>query len=61
MIGTITSEFGVRNSTNPIVSSYHSGLDIAANTGTQILAVSDGEVIEAKTDTYYGKYLKIKK
>lgn len=61
VIGTITSEFGVRNSNNPIVSAYHSGLDIAANTGTQILSAIDGEVLEASTDTYYGKYLKIKK
>lgn len=61
VVGTITSEFGVRNSENPIVSHYHSGLDIAANTGTQILATLDGEVLEAATDTYYGKYLKIQK
>lgn len=61
VIGTITSEFGVRNSENPKVSHYHSGLDIAANTGTQILAALDGKVIEAANDTYYGKYLKIQK
>ena len=61
VIGTITSEFGVRESTNPIVSPYHSGLDIAANTGTQILAALDGTVLEATTDTYYGKYLKVQK
>lgn len=61
VIGTITSEFGVRNSSNPIVSSYHSGLDIAANTGTQILAALEGEVLEAAKDTYYGNYLKIQK
>ena len=60
-IGTITSKFGVRNSSNPIVSHYHCGLDIAANTGTQVLAALDGEVIEAATDTYFGKYIKIKK
>lgn len=59
--GTITSRFGVRESTNPIVSKYHTGLDIAANTGTQIISALDGEVVEAETDTYYGKYLKIKK
>lgn len=59
VIGTITSEFGVRNSTNPQVSHYHSGLDIAANTGTQILAAEKGNVVEAGTDTYYGKYLKV--
>ena len=61
VIGTITSRFGVRNSENPKVSAYHSGLDIAANIGTQILSTLDGEVVEATTDTYYGKYLKIKK
>ena len=61
VVGTVTSVFGVRNSENPIVSHYHSGLDIAANTGTQILAALEGEVIEATTDTYYGKYLKIQK
>ncbi len=61
VIGTVTSRFGVRNSNNPIVSSYHSGLDIAANTGTQILAVIEGEVVVAETDTYFGKYIKIKK
>lgn len=61
VVGTITSRFGVRNSSNPIVSSYHSGLDIAANTGTQILAALDGEVIVADTDQYLGKFLKIKK
>ena len=61
VVGTITSEFGVRNSTNPIVSKYHSGLDIAANTGTQILAAMDGKVIEVGNDTYLGKYFKVQK
>lgn len=61
VIGTVTSTFGVRKSSNPIVSVYHSGLDIAANTGTQIIAAIEGEVIEAGTDIYYGKYLKIKR
>lgn len=61
VIGTITSEFGVRNSLNPIVSSYHCGLDIAANTGTEVIAALDGEVIEATTDAYFGKYIKMKK
>lgn len=61
VVGTITSEFGVRNSQNPIVSKYHSGLDIAANTGTQILAALDGQVIDVGNDTYLGKYFKIQK
>ncbi len=61
VIGTITSRFGVRNSTNPIVSHYHAGLDIAANIGTQIVSALDGEVVEASNDACFGKYLKIKK
>ena len=59
VVGTVTSEFGVRNSENPKVSNYHSGLDIAANTGTQILSALNGEVIEIGNDMYLGKYFKI--
>lgn len=55
--GEITSTFGVRNSDNPIVSSYHTGTDIAANTGTAIVAALSGEVIKAQTDVAYGKYI----
>lgn len=58
--GTITSIFGARTSDNPIVSSYHTGLDIAAKTGTTIVAAHDGEVIEASTISGYGKCVMIK-
>lgn len=53
--GTITSKFGVRESENPIVSSYHAGLDIGANTGTIIVASHDGSVIKAGDNGTYGK------
>lgn len=59
IIGTVTSEFGVRESDNKIVTPYHSGIDVAANKGTNIYAAIDGEVITATTDNAYGKYIMI--
>ena len=53
--GTITSKFGIRESDSPIVSSYHAGLDIAANTGTNICSAHDGIVIQAGDNGTYGK------
>ncbi len=52
--GTITSHFGSRISDNVIVSSYHTGLDIAANTGTNIIAAHDGTVTLAQKYSTYG-------
>lgn len=42
--GTITSRFGNRNPTVETVPKYHTGIDIAANTGTKIIAAMEGEV-----------------
>ncbi len=42
---TITSSFGYRTAPTKGASTYHSGIDIAAPTGTNILAISDGTVI----------------
>ncbi len=53
--GTITSKFGARVSDNPIVSSYHTGLDIGANTGTIICSAHDGIVVQAGDNGTYGK------
>jgi murein DD-endopeptidase MepM/ murein hydrolase activator NlpD len=57
--GEITSPFGVRLSTNPIVTSYHSGIDIAAETGTKIKAALSGKVIKADYEGAYGKHIMI--
>lgn len=57
--GTVTSIFGVRESDNKIVTAYHSGIDVAANKGTNIYASIGGEVIAASTDNAYGKYVMI--
>lgn len=54
--GTITSRFG---EVSRIRSSSHTGLDIAASTGTDIKACSDGTIIFAGTKGSYGKLVKI--
>lgn len=58
--GTITSRFGTR--TDPISGEIktHGGTDIAAATGTSILAAADGTVISATWHNSYGYYVKIK-
>ena len=57
--GIITSEFGERESTNPIITPNHIGIDIASNLGTQILAAMDGKVTTSSYNSSYGNFLKI--
>lgn len=57
--GTITSPFGYRDSKINIVSKYHTGLDIGATTGTEILSATDGKVTLRSTKGDYGYHLKI--
>ncbi len=57
--GTITSRFGTRESTNQKINGYHTGTDIAASSGTEILAANSGEVILVSSEGDYGKHLKI--
>ncbi len=59
LIGTVTSRFGNRVSDNPIVSSYHEGIDIAADTGTNFVAAHNGTVILAENYSTYGKCIMI--
>lgn len=54
--GTITSRYGVNSS---IRSSSHTGLDIAAPTGTAIKAISSGTVTFAGKKGSYGNLVKI--
>ena len=57
--GTITSVFGWRNPTVSTVSKYHTGIDIAANKGTDIISATDGKVILSSSQGAYGNHLKI--
>ena len=57
--GKITSGFGMRNPTTASVPKNHKGTDIAAETGTKILAATEGKVILSSTSGDYGKHLKI--
>lgn len=59
--GTITSRFGPRNPTTATVPKNHTGIDIAANTGTVIYAALDGIVRIASSEGDYGKHLRIQK
>lgn len=51
--GQISSGFGQRESNNPIVSSNHLGIDIAAQEGTKIKAAIEGEVTIARESKTY--------
>lgn len=57
--GTISSRFGSRNPTTPTVPKYHTGIDIAANTGTSIIAAMEGKVTQVSSVGDYGKHLRI--
>ncbi len=59
LYGIITSKYGYRD--HPIIedASFHTGLDIAAKSGTAISAFADGTVIESGKNKTYGNYLLI--
>lgn len=57
--GRITSVFGWRNPTVSTVSKYHTGIDIAANQGTDIISATSGKVVLSSSEGPYGNHLKI--
>ncbi len=57
--GIVSSEFGDRKDSNPIVTAEHKGIDIAAEKGTKIISAMDGVVDIATTSSSYGKYVEI--
>lgn len=61
LVGQITSRFGARTQTENVVSPYHVGLDIAANTGTAIIASMEGTVVVSGEIGGYGKCVQIQK
>ena len=57
--GYISSKFGIRNPTTDTVPKNHTGLDIAAVSGTIIKSATDGVVSLASSQGDYGNHLKI--
>lgn len=57
--GTLTSSFGER--IHPIngQKEFHSGVDIAAPNGTPLVAMYDGDVVEAGENNALGRYVRI--
>ncbi len=57
--GWVTSPFGNRTSPFTGIPTFHEGMDIAAQTGTPVLAPADGVVIRAGFGTGYGNMVEI--
>lgn len=57
--GVKTSSFGQRESNNEKVTKNHTGVDIAATTGTKIKSAITGKVTQVSEVGDYGKHLKI--
>jgi len=57
--GWVTSPFGMRTSPFSGIPSFHEGLDIAAQTGTPVIAPADGLVIKAGFSPGYGNMVVI--
>lgn len=57
--GIVTGVYGTRRYYNGIEGKYHNGHDIAADTGTSIVAASSGKVILAGDFYYNGKFVMI--
>ena len=57
--GKISSTFGWRTPTTSTVPKYHTGLDIANETGTIIKSATDGIVLLASSEGDYGNHYKI--
>jgi len=57
--GTITSRYGIRNPTVSTVPKYHTGIDIARDTGSKIIAAMEGTVELVSSIGDYGNHIKI--
>lgn len=57
--GTISSHFGSRESPTEGASSYHKGIDIAASTGSRVIAAASGKIVIATYSASAGNYIMI--
>ncbi len=58
--GRLTSKFGYRADPFTGARSFHSGIDLAAPTGTPVKATLDGKVVEAGVNRIFGNYVIIR-
>ena len=58
--GIVSSSFGARESKYQKVTGYHTGIDIAAEEGTDIVAAMEGIVEIVSSEGDYGKHIKIR-
>jgi len=57
--GWVTSPFGNRTSPFSGILKFHEGIDVAAQTGTPVMAPADGVVVKAGFSTGYGNMVEI--
>jgi len=55
--GVVSSEYGEREVNASVITAYHKGIDVGADTGTKIFAATDGEVVIARRSPSYGNYI----
>ena len=55
----ISSRYGQRMQATGLVPKNHTGIDLASNIGTKIVAATDGEVVLASEEGDFGKHIKI--
>ncbi len=56
----VSSRYGVRKDPFHGRPTFHGGIDIAADTGTPVVATADASVTEVKTDSRYGQYITLR-
>lgn len=57
--GTITSRYGERDEIFKEIGTFHTGLDIANKSNTEIKSATEGTVTKVETNKYYGKTIEI--
>lgn len=57
--GTITSRYGERDEIFKEIGTFHTGLDIANKSNTEIKSATEGIVTKVETNKYYGKTIEI--
>lgn len=55
----VSSRYGLRNPTTITVPKNHTGIDLAASTGTKIISATDGTVVLNSSEGDFGKHIKI--